>query len=86
MTKHCRSGILDRWQPAALVTSDIILLKLALGGFAIVRAADYAHGTRDSYGILEAAMPLWVWALGAFTVGRGHHQLTPWIEKEYHRG
>lgn len=65
----CRSGLLDKWQPAALVTSDIILLKLALGGFAIVRAADYADGARDSYGILEAAMPLWVWALGAWVVG-----------------
>ena len=36
-----------RWQPAALVTSDIILLKLMLGAAALIRAEDYIHGTAD---------------------------------------
>lgn len=65
----CRTGLWDRWRPAALVTSDIIVLKLLLGVFAIVRAEDYAHGVADRYGVLESAMPLWVWSAWAYVVG-----------------
>ena len=54
---------LHRWRPADLVTADIVLVKLLLGVFAIVRAEDYAHGAQDRFGVLEAAMPLWVWAI-----------------------
>ena len=68
-TKQCRTGLLARWQPAALVTSDIVLIKLALGAFALIRAEDYAHGSTDRFGILEAALPLWLWSGWAFTVG-----------------
>ena len=28
--------------------------------FAIVRAEDYAHGAQDRFGVLDAAMPLWL--------------------------
>ena len=59
----------DRWQPAALVTSDIIVLKLMLGAAALVRAEDYIHGTADRYGIIEAAFPLPVWAVWSWAVG-----------------
>lgn len=59
----------DRWQPAALVTSDIIVLKLMLGAAALIRAGDYVHGAADRYGIIEAAFPLPVWAIWSWAVG-----------------
>lgn len=59
----------DRWQPAALVTSDIIILKLTLGAAALIRAEDYVHGTADRYGLIEAAFPLPVWAIWSWAVG-----------------
>lgn len=58
-----------RWQPAALVTSDIIILKLMLGAAALIRAGDYVHGAADRYGLIEAAFPLPVWAIWSWTVG-----------------
>ena len=64
-----RSWVTVPWQPAAFVTHDIALIKLILGCAAIIRAEDYAHGTADRFGVLEAAMPLWLWSLGCFTVG-----------------
>ena len=64
-----RSWVTAPWQPAAFVTHDIALVKIILGCAAIIRAEDYAHGTADRFGVLEAAMPLWVWSLGCFTVG-----------------
>ena len=33
----------SRWRPAALVTTDVVAIKLWLGVAALVRAADYAH-------------------------------------------
>ena len=62
-------GLHARWQPAALVTWDIVVLKVMLGLGAIIRAEDYAHGAGDRFGILEAALPLWIWSLGSYTVG-----------------
>lgn len=59
----------DRWQPAALVMSDIIVLKLMLGAAALIRAEDYVHGTADRYGLIEAAFPLPVWAIWSWAVG-----------------
>lgn len=59
----------DRWQPAALVTSDIIILKLMLGAAALIRAGDYVHSAADRYGIIEAAFPLPVWAIWSWAVG-----------------
>ena len=59
----------DRWQPAALVTSDIIILKLMLGAAALIRAEDYVHGTKDRFGYIEAAFPLPIWAAWSWTVG-----------------
>lgn len=62
-------GACARWRPAALVTTDIIALKLTLGFVALVRAGDYAHGARDRYPMLEAAFPMWFWSGWAFSVG-----------------
>ncbi len=62
-------GACSRWRPAALVTTDIIALKLTLGFVALVPAGDYAHGARDRYPMLEAAFPMWLWSGWAFSVG-----------------
>ena len=59
----------DRWRPAALVTSDIIILKLMLAAAALIRAEDYVHGTKDRFGYIEAAFPLPIWAAWSWTVG-----------------
>lgn len=67
--RHQPPRLLARWQPAALVTSDIIAVNLALAVAALYRAGDYAHGSRDRFGVLEAALPLWMWALGSYCVG-----------------
>ena len=61
--------LFDRWQPAAFVTSDIIVIKLMLGAAALIRAEDYVHGTADRYGLIEAAFPLPVWAIWSWAVG-----------------
>ena len=65
-----RPGLFAPWQPAALITGDVVAIKLALGSAALVRAGDYAHGAgRDRFAILEAAFPMWAWTLWAFLVG-----------------
>ena len=67
--EHGRSALAATWQPAAFVTHDVALLTVLLGCAALVRAEDYAHGAADNFGVLEAAMPLWLWSLGCFTIG-----------------
>ena len=64
-----RPGLLASWQPAALITGDVIALKLTLGVIALNRAGDYAHGAGDRYHMLESAFPLWVWCVWAYLVG-----------------
>ena len=59
----------SRWRPAALVTTDVVAIKLWLGVDALVRAADYAHGVRDHFPMLESAFPMAVWVTWAFAVG-----------------
>ena len=61
--------LLASWQPAALITGDVIALKLTLGVIALNRAGDYAHGAGDRYHMLESAFPLWVWCVWAYLVG-----------------
>lgn len=58
-----------RWRVAALVTTDVVTLKLLLAVGAIIRSEDYAHGVVDQFGVLEAAMPMIVWAVWSFLVG-----------------
>lgn len=58
-----------RWQPAALVTCDIIVLKITLAMSAILRSADYANGARDKFGLVEQTFPLWLWAIATFSTG-----------------
>ena len=64
-----RPGLFAPWQPAALITGDVIALKLTLGVIALNRAGDYAHGAGDRYHLLESAFPLWVWCAWAYLVG-----------------
>lgn len=66
-TYRQRGGLLARWQPASLITGDVIAIKLTLGVWALIRAEDYAHGVRDNFPMLEAAFPF------------GHHKIAAGI-------
>lgn len=60
----------SRWRPAVLGPVDVMLSVYAMAVMALVRGLDYGLGddAATSLSVVEAAAPLWGWAIG-FTLG-----------------